>query len=116
MEGYGERRRLILEIIRENCEVNKIEIYRKIARNKDKCKLLFTKSEHLWCNIPIFYDGYRVESRVIFITKCNDARCFSAEALRATYLMRGDMVPYATIALSDFCDFSYGKAVIFART
>lgn len=104
---------LVLEMLLENNEVIKIDIKPKLAGNREKCKLLISKSEQLWHGIPILYDCYEIKNRVIYATECRDARYFSADVLRASFLMRDDLCPSCSIAFSNFGGQSYAKAVLF---
>lgn len=108
------KKKIEIEIQGKNPIVYKTEISREMAESSGKCKELFSNLPIIWQNIEIFFSGFEVENRKIYITDCESAGFFSDEALRISYLVSERHVPDFSLAVSCDNDCIYAKAVSFS--
>lgn len=104
-----------LEFDSESQEITEKEILQKMTGNAEKCKQLFSKAPVFWHNIPIYFIGYEIENKVIYITKCKNAVFFSPHALRASYFAKEGFSPNAAVAFSPICDGILLRLVFFGE-
>ena len=102
-----------LTLLQENTDAIKIEIHREMAKNREKCKQLFSNIAHFWNNTAVFYSGYLIENKAIYITECKDARFFSTDALRASFSLSEDITPSISMAISRLGGGVLVRAVVF---
>ena len=104
---------LRVKMIIEKPQIYELGKLHKREENSGKCKQLFSNIPILWENSEVFFSGYEIENCIIYITKCTRAEFFLPEVLRRSFLLRADMTPSLSLAISQRGNEVFARGIYF---